>query len=121
MHDHRCREVKVCGQNTDRAGEWLTSHLQRPFFGSNPLCAVKKYTEQTYFLAGYSVPKGEGQEHFPKNAIVGKNATHHNEIEKVRTFSPLHRQLHDCISSREGNFLPSAQPEEIAPQNLPLS
>ena len=112
---------KFVDQNTGQTGKRVPLHLTSTFFGSDPLCAVKKYTEQTYFLVWYSVPKGEGQEHFPKNAIVGKNATPTHEIEKVRTFSPLHRQLHDCISSREGNFLPSAQPEEIAPQNLPLS
>ena len=112
---------KFVDQNTGQAGERLPSHLQRPFFGSNPLCAVKKYTEQTYFLVGYSVPKGEGQEHFPKNAIVGKNATHRNEIEKVRTFSPSHQQLHNCIFPEKENPLPSTRLAEIDPQNLPLS
>ena len=77
---------KFVNQNAGQTGEGLAPHLQRPF--SVPVPSVpQKYTEQTYFLVWYSVPKGEGQEYFPKNALVGKNATPQDEIEKVRTFS----------------------------------
>ena len=79
---------KFVSQNTGQQGKRFPSHLEVTFFRSGPLCAVKKYTEQTYFLVWYSVPKGEGQEHFPKKATIGKNATPQYEIEKRRTFSP---------------------------------
>ena len=112
---------KFVDQNTGQTGERVPLHLTSTFFGSDPLCAVKKYTEQTYFLVWYSVPKGEGQEHFPKKATIGKNATPQYEIEKRRTFSPELRQLHNCIPSIEGNVLPSLRQMEIVPKSLPLS